>query len=112
MRIVGAVRLDDLLERAGAGSNSNAEAITELAQFAHGRIGVRAFAAMKRPAALRQRAERLSRIGFDDVTCGHLAVLSIKADAKTPGTLFEGALTAFKDIADVLAHFRVFEATR
>jgi hypothetical protein len=53
VRIVGAVRLDDLFERAGAACNASAEAIAELAQVAHCRVCARAFPAMKRPAALR-----------------------------------------------------------
>lgn len=112
MRIVGAVRLDDLFERAGAAGNPNAEAITDHSQLAHRRVGVPAFAAMKKPAALCQRAERLSRIEDGDVACGHLALLSFEADAKPSRALLEGAFAAFEDIADMLAHIRVFEATR
>ena len=35
MRIVGAVRLDDFFERAGAACNASAEAIAELALVPH-----------------------------------------------------------------------------
>lgn len=112
MRSVGAVRLDDLFERAGAAANTSAYAIAELAQLAHCRVGVRAFAAMKRPAALRQRVERRSRIGDGDVVRSHLAVLSLEADAKAPGALAEGGFAAFEDVADGLADFSIFESAR
>lgn len=112
MRIVGTVRLDDLFERAAAAGNSGAKAIAELEKFAHCRVGVRAFAAMQRPAALRERAEGLWSIGDGDFARGHLAGLSVEADTKPARALLEGALSAFKDVADVLAHLRVFEATR
>lgn len=112
MCIVGALRLDDLFERASAAGNASAEAIAELSQLGHCRVGVRAFAAMKRPAALRQRAERLSSIGEGNVARGHLAVLSFEADAETPGALAEGGFAAFENVADRLADCSIFQSTR
>lgn len=112
MRIAGAVRLDDLFERPGAAANTSAYAIAELAQLTHYRVGVRAIAAMKRPAALRQQVERLSRVGDGDVGRSHLAVLSLEADAKTPGALTEGGFAAFEDVADCLPDFRIFKSAR
>lgn len=112
MRIVGAVRLNDLLERACAAGNASTEAIAEIAQLAHNRVGIRARAAMKRPAIFRQRAERLSRVGDGDAARSHLDVLSFEADTEASGALPEGGFAAFEDVADRLPDCSIFQSAR
>lgn len=111
MRVIGGKRLDDLFERARSAGNTGAETIAELDQLADKGVEIRAFTAVQRPAAFQQRADRLFRIGCNVVARSHLAVLAVEPHAKSPGALFEGALATFENVADVLAHIRVFEAT-
>ncbi len=112
MRVVSDKRLDGLFERASAASNTGAEAMAELDQLADNGVWTRNLAAMERPAALKQLAERLFGIGADDVACNHLVVLSIETHAKPSGPFAESGFATFQDVTDCLADRRALQPTR
>jgi hypothetical protein len=107
MGVLCCPRFDELLERAGAAWHARAEAITELAQLANDAVAIGAFATVKRPAALRQRAAQHWGIGHGDVGTSHVGVLSVEPNTKASRALAKGGFAALKDVADSLADRRV-----